>query len=153
MLGRWAAFFLDRETAYQIGSSTRRSSRRTVPAERRTVPEAFQPRMEGERLILAGEGTAPGALRDPSALALEPSGNIVIADSGNNRVQLFAPSGRLLAVSPASLRLNGPRALAVGADGVVYVLDTGNARVVKLNRGLRLSQLGPAGGERSLPAR
>lgn len=50
------------------------------------------------RILFAfgGEGDKPGQLRNPQGIALDPEGNIYVADTGNNRIQKFDRHGRLL---------------------------------------------------------
>ncbi|MBV9280165.1 MAG: hypothetical protein JOZ41_08810, partial [Chloroflexi bacterium] len=61
-------------------------------------------------------------------------GNIVIADSGDHRIEEFTPAGKLIASwgtdTPGPLYLQGPRAIAADAAGNVYLADNG---VVKLS--------------------
>ena len=58
-----------------------------------------------------------------------PSGNIYVADWGNNRVQKFSPTGELLVKFEGSSTgvgsLKGPSGVAVDSDGDVYVTDWG----------------------------
>ena len=79
---------------------------------------------------------APGTFNEPWGMAVDPSGNIYVADTWNHRIQKFDPSGKFLLEwgtpglsSDGPDRFWGPRAVAVGKDGRVYVTDTGNKRV------------------------
>src|ERR1700692_4130552 len=38
-------------------------------------------------------GSGDGELLRPAGLAVEKSGNLIVADSGNNRLQVFGPDG------------------------------------------------------------
>lgn len=82
-------------------------------------------------------GKGPGELmHTPAGIALTAGGDILVADTYNNRLQLFGPDGKLRAM----YRLKGlptaefdePGALALAPDGSVYVVDGGNKRVLKL---------------------
>ncbi len=70
----------------------------------------------------------------PTNLALEPSGDLYIADGyGNARIHRFTPDGRLLQSwgEPGSGpgQFHVPHGLAVDTDGTVYVADRENSRV------------------------
>ncbi len=84
------------------------------------------------------------------------TGDVYVADSGHNRIVVYAPSGALLAHWGAEGG-NGaggsgpgafvhPQAVAVAPQGNVYVADTGNNRVVELSpSGSVLAQWGSLG--------
>jgi hypothetical protein len=87
--------------------------------------------------VVAGPGSAPGQLSAPRGVVRDPVGRLVVADSGNNRVQVLnAPSvglGPLDVYSgsgPASL--SSPAAVALAPGARLYVTDAGNGRVVRL---------------------
>ncbi len=93
----------------------------------------------------AADGTGNGALfNNPGGLAVDSSGNIYVADTGNSAVRKITPAGvvRLLAGLPgvAGLKdgsgsdawLNQPKDVAVDSTGSVYVADTGNATIRKI---------------------
>jgi tripartite motif-containing protein 71 len=69
----------------------------------------------------------------PHGIALDSSGWIYVADTGNSRVRVYTPQGIYAATIGTAgsgvEQLSGPYAVAVAADGTVYVADTGNARV------------------------
>jgi tripartite motif-containing protein 71 len=75
----------------------------------------------------------------PVGVAVGPTGNVFVADAGENRVQKLAPNGRLLAEWGATAGDSGtgglffPYGLVVGADRNLYVADRGNNRIVKLS--------------------
>jgi tripartite motif-containing protein 71 len=76
-------------------------------------------------------------LLTPSGVAASPAdGNIWVADSGNNRLREFSPTGTLLATiggpgyGSSSTQFNLPRDLIFSADGSkLYVADAYNDRV------------------------
>jgi len=75
-----------------------------------------------------GDGAAATAatLNNPSGLALDPMGNVFIADTGNNVVrQVGAEAGLIHSITPVGL-LNAPAAVATDASGNLYIADTGN---------------------------
>ena len=82
----------------------------------------------------------------PGHAAMYPSGleysalddTLVVADTGNHRIQKFDPAtGELLwsvgGYGTGDGRFNDPRDVGVGSDGSIYVADTGNTRIAKLD--------------------
>jgi hypothetical protein len=105
--------------------------------------------------LLAGSatesGNADGAgsaarFNQPSSIAVDPSGNVIVADHGNCAVRKITPAGAVstLAGAPGKCSsvdgaagtagFNFLTAVAVGADGSVYVGD-----------GLRIRAINPSG--------
>ena len=101
---------------------------------------------------VAGTGTAGSsgdggqatraALNSRTQLCLDGSGNLYIADTGNNRIRKVNASGVISTVagngtagftgdggSPLTAGLNAPQGVAVDAVGNVYISDTGNNRI------------------------
>jgi sugar lactone lactonase YvrE len=92
-------------------------------------------------------GLATGAqLSWPKDVALDGSGNLYIADTGNNRVRMISPAGVISTVagtgdagysgdggSATDAKLALPSGLAVDSGGNVYVADTNNFRVRKIS--------------------
>lgn len=67
-------------------------------------------------------GPGSGQFRSPQDLAVLPDGRVMVADTGNSRVQIFSPSGQPQAQFPA---LPAARAVAANAAGDrIYVLHT-----------------------------
>lgn len=105
---------------------------------------------------IGGLGTAPRALREPRGLAVQSTEALVVADTGNHRLQIFAPpTWALLRVIGAVDRLGRPRpgggkggftspwAVAVDALDRLWVVDRGNRRLVVLDAdGSWLTELG-----------
>lgn len=93
----------------------------------------------------------PGTLNEPWGVAVAPDGSVWVADTWNQRVQKFSPTGELLAVvdhvpTTATPGFYGPRAVAVDAAGRVYIADTGNKRIVVVDaNGRYLTSLGGPG--------
>ena len=104
-----------------------------------------------ESRAIRGEEQACGPFVTPQDLFLDPAtGNLLLADTGNNRIVVLDGDGRFLyeiggaggkaertadvaaeRPSDAEARLNGPEGVFVDAQGDVWVADTGNARVVQ----------------------
>jgi DNA-binding beta-propeller fold protein YncE len=99
----------------------------------------------------SGAGSGPGALAaadllSPDGVAVAPSGEVYVADTGHARIARFAAGGRPLGTLGSGI-LSRPLAVAVALDGNVYVADAGGDRVVELSpAGARLASWGGAGG-------
>jgi sugar lactone lactonase YvrE len=85
------------------------------------------------------DGKASAALFDtPSGLVVTAAGDLIIADTGNNRLRKITPDGQVTTlpvvfspeVTPADLRK--PLGLALSHDGVVYVSDLDHSRLVQI---------------------
>jgi sugar lactone lactonase YvrE len=91
-------------------------------------------------------GSADGAgaaaqFNAPQAVAVDGSGTIYVADSGNSTIREITPAGVVstIAGSPgtsgssdgigAAALFNSPQGIAVDATGNVYVADTGNSTI------------------------
>jgi DNA-binding beta-propeller fold protein YncE len=100
-------------------------------------------------------GAGPGELRGPTALLVNPAGDVLIADTGNNRIEELRPDGSFLdawgGLGSRPGRFHQPTGLALDRAGNVYVVDRGNNRVEKFDahghylsgwgtRGTRLGQ-------------
>jgi uncharacterized protein (TIGR03437 family) len=83
---------------------------------------------------------------NPSAVAVDSSGNVYIADTQNNRIRKVTTSGQISTVAgngrqefsgdggPAtSAGISNPFAVAVDSAGNLYIADAGNNRVRKVN--------------------
>ncbi len=98
-------------------------------------------------------------LSAPQGVAVDADGNVYIADTGNNLVEVLdVVSGNLYvlagggAMSPqdsqastgwpehfglgTNIRLNAPQGVAVDASGIVYIADTGNNVIERITAGI-----------------
>lgn len=84
--------------------------------------------------LIASQGTNPGTLSWPVAVAAASGGETLVLERGTNRLQRFAADGSSVSCSGASGSgvgaLLAPGAMAVRPDGSVLIADTGNRRVV-----------------------
>ncbi|MGZ8648407.1 MAG: hypothetical protein ACXW08_07240 [Solirubrobacteraceae bacterium] len=76
-------------------------------------------------------GDAPGQFTEPLGLASGPGGEVVVADSRNDRLQTRDPATGAWSVQGGFAR---PVAVAVGADGRRYVAEYGADRVRVVSR-------------------
>jgi DNA-binding beta-propeller fold protein YncE len=81
--------------------------------------------------FFGAQGSAPGDFSRPSAIAPTANG-LVVADTFNNRVQLWNTSAATPTMVWNATGLNRPLDVAV-SNGVVYVADSTNHRILKLS--------------------
>ena len=86
-------------------------------------------------LTLSITGLGSPGLISPCGLAMDSSGNLYIADTGNSRIVEVSPSGAGSVISTSSITLNAPQGVAVDVSGDIYISDTGNSRIVKIPSG------------------
>ena len=86
----------------------------------------------------SGDGqflTANGVNPSPSGIAIDSSGNVYVADSGNYRIQEFTSNGSFVtkwgSYGTADGQFIEPTGIAVDSSGNVYVADSGNYRIQK----------------------
>ena len=93
-----------------------------------------------------GASAAGAQLNTPTGVAVDKSGNIYIADSGNHRVRKIASDGSISTFAgngapgfagdggaASSAQLYTPFGLAVDASGNLYIAELGNNRVRKVS--------------------
>jgi ABC-type amino acid transport substrate-binding protein/DNA-binding CsgD family transcriptional regulator/sugar lactone lactonase YvrE len=98
----------------------------------------------------SGDGgqAAVAEISEPRGLTIDPQGDVLFADSGNNRIRTINRGGMISSVAgsgtlgfvgdfgPAPLaRLAFPSAVSADPSGKLYVADTSNGRVRVLRRG------------------
>ncbi len=76
-----------------------------------------------------GGPATTAAIAGPGGVAVDPSGDLFIADTGNNRVRMVSPQGVITIVTA---NVNGPTGLAVDARGDLFIADTGDNRVLEV---------------------
>lgn len=79
-------------------------------------------------------GSANGELSSPYSVFLDSSGNIYVADAGNNRISKFDNSGNwLMNVTGNGGAFSSPSDVFVDSSGNIFVADSGNGRVQKFD--------------------
>jgi len=82
-------------------------------------------------------GSGPGELMRPAGLVCDSTGNIIVVDSGNDRLQVFSGDGKVLAQVGKSgngeAEFDQPWGITLDKDGNIYVADWKNHRVQKLS--------------------
>jgi sugar lactone lactonase YvrE len=116
---------------------------------------------------LAGMAGMPGAVdgpgttarfRSPAGIAVDGSGNLYVADTGNHTIRKITPAG---VVGPlaglagmfgptdgtgTAARFNSPHGVAVDGSGNVYVADTSNSTIRKITPAAVVSTLAGMAG-------
>jgi DNA-binding beta-propeller fold protein YncE len=95
------------------------------------------------------QGSGPGQMLDPSALAIDASGTISVADSGNDRIARFNTAGEYLGARTATGSLrgiavtpDGQRTYVSTTDSFITVYDAAGAQVAEFGgRGRQLGKL------------
>ncbi|XP_035668675.1 tripartite motif-containing protein 3-like [Branchiostoma floridae] len=79
---------------------------------------------EREQLLVkfGGEGKGQGQLSNPCGVCSDDSGNIIVADSGNGRVEMFDKRG--VFVRHVAMGMTRPCAVAMATAGQLVVTDT-----------------------------
>src|SRR5574337_260891 len=104
------------------------------------------------QLTFGSSGSDNGQLKWPNGVALDNSGNIYVADTGNNRIEKFSPDGTYLSKFGSqgsdNVQFNTPFSIALDSSGNIYVLDTLNDEVKKFSPdGTYLSKFGSLGSD------
>ena len=94
------------------------------------VPEQLSSLPERANMLEGGRGTDEGQFDSPSGIALDSSGNILVADAGNGRIEKFSPTGTFVT---SIGQFEAPNGIAIDRAGNVYVAEIGSKhRVQKL---------------------
>lgn len=112
--------------------------------------------LDGDVVVFAGSGSAGSAdgagteasFTQPSGIAVDQSGNVYVADSGNNRIRKITPAGVVSTFAVSSGpggTFSFPRGVAVDATGNVLVADTNNSRIRKVTPAGVISNYAGAG--------
>ncbi len=93
----------------------------------------------------ADGASATARFRSPRGVAIDASGNIIIADVGNHRIRNIAPDGMVTTIAgsetsfadgaSATARFNNPVGVAVDASGNIIIADTNNHRIRRISAG------------------
>jgi RHS repeat-associated protein len=93
-----------------------------------------------------GGPASAAALRQPQGLAVDPDGQLLIADTGNHRIRRVGVDGVIATIAGGSApaddlgdgglataaRLSSPTSLAIAPDAGILVADAGHARIRRL---------------------
>src|SRR5262249_21299986 len=82
-------------------------------------------------------GSGPGELKNPAGIICDAGGNVIVVDSGNDRLQVFTPDGKALTQygrnGNGEGEVNKPWGITPDNEGNIYVGDWKNHRVQKLS--------------------
>ena len=82
---------------------------------------------------IGGKPDAPGQFKGPEGIAIDSSGAVYVADSGNDRIQVFDARGNFIrqwgGFGFGDGQFKGPEGIAIDSSGAVYVADSGNDRI------------------------
>jgi DNA-binding beta-propeller fold protein YncE len=84
-------------------------------------------------MFKGGKGVGKGKFDSPTGIAVDPNGNILVADTGNGRIQKFSANGTFV----TSIATTDPNGIAVDHAGNIYVAEIGSKH--------RVQKLGPDG--------
>jgi sugar lactone lactonase YvrE len=96
----------------------------------------------GSRGATDGPGAA-ATFNQPQSLAVDGSGNVYVADRGNNLIRKISPQGVVTTIAGTgsagsangagtAASFNGPAGIAVDADGNLYIGDSANNLIRKI---------------------
>lgn len=104
--------------------------------------------------------SVPSSFNAPATTAVDSSGNLYVADTGNHVIRKITPAGAvsIVAGTPGvagstnaagmSARFSSPEGIVVDLNGVIYVADTGNHTIRRINQaGIVTTIAGSAGSQ------
>lgn len=122
---------------------------------------------DGVVTTLAGKASFPGSadgtggsarFDSPRGVAVDESGNVYVADTGNDTIRKIASGGVVTTLAGkagipgnadgggSAARFSSPAGIAVDASGNIYVADTGNHTIRKISSGGVVSTLAGSAG-------
>src|SRR5437867_1828812 len=104
------------------------------------VPDTPPPRLSSlpkgvTNMFEGGRGTGKGEFDSPTAIAVDPTGNVLVADTNNGRIEKFAPTGTFVT---SIGQFEAPNGIATDRAGNIYVAEIGSKH--------RVQKLAPDGG-------
>jgi YD repeat-containing protein len=82
---------------------------------------------------IGGKGTGSGEFEKATGIAVNAAGDLYVADSGDDRIEEFTPSGSYMTQfsdkGAGSGQLVEPEGIAINTAGDLYIVDEGNSRL------------------------
>ncbi len=100
----------------------------TSPTQFRSLPE------ESPNMLKGGKGTGTGQFDSPTGIAVDSNANILVADTGNGRIEKFSSNGTFLT---SIGQFESPNGIAINRAGNIDVAEIGSKH--------RIQKLGPDG--------
>ena len=87
-------------------------------------------------MFQGGKGAEKGQFDSPTGIAVDGNGNILVADTGNGRIEKFSPTGTFLSSvgtkGTGHGQLGDPNGIAIDRTRNIYAAEASNHRVQKL---------------------
>src|SRR6266480_3122438 len=104
---------------------------KTLPATLDAPPPQFSS-LPGSATTMfeGGKGTEKGQFDSPTGMAVDSNGNVLVADTGNGRIEKFSPTGAFVT---SMGKCEAPNGIGIDRAGNIYVSEIGSKhRVQKL---------------------
>ncbi|HEY7914280.1 MAG TPA: NHL repeat-containing protein [Blastocatellia bacterium] len=123
---------------------------------RRVTPQGSVETIAGSQEGFADGIRGEAQFHTPSGIAVDSEGNILLADTGNNRVRRLTPQGEVTTVAGAGepgfrdgpgadALFDGPVAIAIDNEGNIIIADTYNDRIRKVGKDGSVTTVAGAG--------
>jgi DNA-binding beta-propeller fold protein YncE len=100
------------------------------------TPEIGALRSSETDMFRGGKGSRKSQFDSPAGIAVDGSGNVLVADTNNGRIEKFSPTGTFLNIMGSKGsghgQLGQPNGIAIDRAGNIYVAEASNHRVQKL---------------------
>jgi DNA-binding beta-propeller fold protein YncE len=92
---------------------------------------------------IGAQGTFATGLKNPEDCCLSSRGDLVVCDTGNNRIQVYNLAGDHLVSfgNQGTVMLNNPKSVHCANSGDIIISDTGNKRIVIMTIGGSLKRI------------